>query len=158
MQQITSDHFCGGVMFKQEAGKWYVLSVTSNRFPESVKIPGGTNQNARWETKEQTLLREFPEETSYTVVDYVHDAVHMISCDNGHTKNFYLITKASGKLAIGESKTVNEPDGDVLTVRWIELSEFIAKLYMVQREAFQMAMSKFAELSQKFAEDNYERI
>ncbi len=131
MNQQKRSHFCAGIYLRKGTNGWEVLGATSSRFPNDAKFPGGTNKKCPWETKEQTLVREFGEETgSLTPVDFrlVLDVV------GKYLQYFFVITAVEGRFE--GVRTFNETDGDVVTIRWWGLEEFFQQCFANHRPAF----------------------
>ena len=160
------DHFCAFAHYSlkgeeeckkagQEAG-WRILGLTEN-VSNVTKLPGGTNENARWETEDQTLLREAPEETGFLPKVYselcrsAHPSRYLK--DGKHYKIFSHVTEAvdtKGYLAVGEIRERPESDGRILKVRWYTVEEFSANLLPSHREGFAKSMLKMATLHDSF--------
>jgi ADP-ribose pyrophosphatase YjhB (NUDIX family) len=140
-----SSHFSGGFYaVKKEDGKYQIVGITSTRFPEEVKLPGGTNKNAQWETPEQTLIREFSEETGLAPVSFLKIHEHL---SNGHTKNFFLCTKVEGKLNLEPKR---EPDGDEIVIKLWDLTEFHRHCFKNYRLAFLKGCCELAKTDRDF--------
>ena len=144
---------CAGFHFVEKDGVYYVVGVVDDRFPE-VKIPGGGGKITD-KTHDDTLIREFKEETDGALIPTKFKVIHQEE-KPGHTKLFFLVTEISGKIYPGEGMQVNEPDGEILTVRLWNIKEFEAKLFRNYRIAFIKAFLAMANLDEKFRHDNLE--
>jgi ADP-ribose pyrophosphatase YjhB (NUDIX family) len=131
----NSNHFCAGIyLVRSLDGKYQIIGVTAKRFPNEVKLPGGTNKNSIWETPDQTLVREMLEETGLEPVRF-----QLVSKEEakGHTKYFFVCLEVKGHF--DGPKTVKEPDGDELTIGLWDLAEFDQYLFRNHRLAFMKA-------------------
>lgn len=113
------------------ANGWEVLGATSSRFPNDAKFPGGTNKKCPWETVEQTLVREFGEETgSLTPVEFRL----LLDVDDRYLQYFFVITRVEGSFE--KVRIFNETDGDVVVIRWWGLEEFYQQVFKNHEPAF----------------------
>ena len=148
-----NDHFCAGVhVLRHNDGKYEILGVTAQRFEKQVKLPGGTNKNSKWETKEQTFEREFSEETGLKPISY-----HLVHSEpaQGHMKYFFVCKNVQGYF--DGPKVVKEPDGDELTIQFWDLDKFEACLFNNHRTAFMKVCQVLKGSDTKF-EQNYPEI
>ncbi len=149
----TASHFAAGIVLKVlDGGHYEVIGVTSKRFPREVKCPGGTNKNALWETKEQTLAREMGEEVNITMINPL--LVHTEE-KYGHTKYFFVTNKFEGRLE--GVREFNDSDGDPLTVKWWKLDDFVRHLFHNHRTGVMMVCSVLRRNDRRF-EMNYPEI
>ena len=140
-------HFCAGIhLVRQADGKYQILGATSNRFPDEVKLPGGTNENAPWEDTDQTFVREFSEETGITPVSFL--TVHTEQA-RGHTKHFLFCREVNGQF--NGPKTVKEPDGDEITIKFWDLAQFNRQLFENHRVAFMKACIVLRKIDDTFS-------
>lgn len=159
-------HFCAGTIFRfnEEDKTWYVLGLTDMRFQCNVKLPGGTNKNSLWETKEQTLVREFGEETTLTpthVIEVASEEVEDLTKEaENHTKYFFLILKVRSldSIPFGFRRDFTEPDSQKLEVRWWKIRDFTDSLFQKHEAGFAKAVIAAARIDKKFAEDNKEIV
>jgi hypothetical protein len=140
-------HFSAGVYFLPgKKGRWSILGSTTVRYPNSVKLIGGTDKYHPGETKEETLGREFLEQAG------IIPTVFFVIFTNGtvdHTKYFFLVLKAEGEFP-GVRK-VTKTDGESLTVRSWDLAEFEHRLFPNHRQAFTKAVMVLATFDRAFA-------
>ncbi len=142
----SAKHFCAGVLYKKRGdGVWCVAGITDKRFPDDVRIPGGTNKNAAWEQPLQTLCRELGEELLVTMCpESCCSQVHSVS-KHDHTQFFFVVRLWSGDLREG---WFQDSDREELFARWIPLAEFWHKCFRNHREGFQKAVAKIADEKQ----------
>lgn len=151
-------HFSAGIYLVRRtdgSGKYDIIGVTSKRFPNDVKLPGGTNENAPWENENETLIREFAEETGLCPRSFACLYSTPIVGKNDHVQHFFIVKEATGKF--DGPKTVKEPDQDELTVRWWELGEFEEHLFRNHRIAFLKACRVLLGADRTF-HSNYPKI
>jgi len=161
MQQldVPKTHFCAGLFFRQEGEIRYILGLNEctsiDKIGDMNKLPGGTNKNAPWETWEQTLMREFSEETTQDGKDgsglmpKTFEKACVIPLGN-HDKVSYIILEAEGEFGLNEIRTHIEPDGRILRVRWFRIDEFRKKLLPTHKKLFEDGCSKMLELDLAF--------
>lgn len=152
--------FCCGVKFAWDslASAWKVLGATDNRFPDGVKIVGGTNKENPSEPPKDTVIREFDEEAHLLAKHYKEVWFRTIPGRNGgipHTQHFYLITKTAGTFPFDSTHQFDD-DGDQVTVRWWTLAEFEKALLPSHKVGFQKAFLEMASIDEKFKQDNLE--
>lgn len=139
-QEKQPRHFAAGIFCQRQMdGNYYILGVTSENFKEAVenvKFPGGTNRNARWEIPEQTLAREFSEETGLTPTR--SSLCYVDERDREHHKYFYVVLSVSGEFPLAHVKQTAESDGDQLTTQWWPVEIFSRQLFHNHREAFKL--------------------
>lgn len=133
----SSKHFSAGVICFRVEEVWCVAGITDRRFPADLRIPGGTNKNAPWETPLQTLCRELGEELNIEADPATCcGRVHTVS-KGSHTQYFFLVRNWSGTLREGE---FSDSDGETLTARWVPLREFWRRCFRNHREGFKKAI------------------
>lgn len=130
MSEQKRSHFCAGIYLRQGVNGWEVLGATSVRFPREVKFPGGTNKHSPWETKEQTLEREYSEETGLKPVKFNL----VLEVDAKYLQYFFVISAVEGEFS--GVKSTNETDGDKISVRWWGIDEFFQCSFKNHRPAF----------------------
>lgn len=141
-QSNPNNHFSAGVICQKVNEVWCVAGITDQRFPNDVRIPGGTNKNALWENSIQTLCRELGEELDVKAdpeecCGLVHTVVK--GC---HKQYFFVVRHWSGTLRCGEFK---DTDGIILTVRWVPMREFWQRCFRNHRDGFQTAIKIIAK-------------
>jgi 8-oxo-dGTP pyrophosphatase MutT (NUDIX family) len=146
VSKVQSNHFCAGIHFRRaEDGKYVILGVTAKRFPDEVKFPGGTNKNSPWENVDQTLIREITEETGLIPTLYLQ--IYTEGTGN-HLKVFFVCLKVEGQF--NGPKTVKEPDGDELTIRFWDLGDFSRHLFQNHRHAFLLVCRRLSVMDPDF--------
>lgn len=140
----SSDHFSAGVIYQKAGEVWYIAGITDQRFPNDVRIPGGTNKNAPWETTLQTLCRELGEELKIDVNEEQAKSCSLVNMvrKGAHTQYFFIVRNWSGTLKEGEFR---DSDSQVLNVRWVSLYDFWQKCFKNHREGFQKAIVLIAK-------------
>jgi len=163
------NHFCAGIFFGLNSadGKWSVLGATDSRYPENVKIPGGTNKDEKAnflleEKPGNTLIREFIEETGLKP-EGEFNKVHSVTLparklgDTPHTRYFFLVRKVVGIFPFSSVKEFRD-DKDDVKVRWWNLEEFEKAIFRFpnHKEGYVKAFLAMANLEEKFRQDNLE--
>ena len=136
----TSGHFCAGVICQKMDGFWCFAGITDERFPNDIRIPGGTNKNAPWEEVIKTLHRELGEELGVVIEDDSCAEVHSVN-KRGHTQHFFIVRKWNGLLRVGPFK---DSDGASLVIKWVTLAEFWRRCFKNHQHGFWAAVQSIA--------------
>lgn len=141
-------HFCAGVLVQKVEGVWCVIGITDLRFPDDVKIPGGTNKHSLWEDKSQTLCRELGEELliKATGFEQVHEPPP--KPESNHTQYFFAVYEWEGKPRLG---SFDDTDGVTLEVKRLPLDEFWRRCFVRHKLAFKKAIEWLAR--EKFRDE-----
>ncbi len=115
----------------------YFLTVESNRFPGSLKAPGGTNKELQFqqETIEETSLRELREEGDDKRIEigrFVFVAEKLVSDD--HKQVALLLFDVKNLQGLDEVRYIEERDErgylkEKLKTRWVAETEFEAHMH-----------------------------
>lgn len=129
-----SSHFCAGCFIVcSPEGQFYVLGATDERFKKDVKFPGGTKKKLSLESGDQTLVREFTEETGLIPTAFRR---FFVEEENDFRKFFYQITRIESDYDLTYSYHYDGPDGEKLEIHWWPIEEFNRALYSAQRPVF----------------------
>lgn len=85
-------------------------------------IPGGSIEEG--ETKEQTVVREFEEETGFKV----KPVKHLFTIEDDRVADYYMMEYISGSLVLGGPEKERMSEDDQYYLEWIDLEE-ISKLF-----------------------------
>ncbi|MDD5318617.1 MAG: NUDIX domain-containing protein [Candidatus Pacebacteria bacterium] len=155
------DHACFSILIEKRPDiGWAVASVIDLRFNKrdqicEVKFFGGTNREALWENKEQTLLRESEEEgkikpTKFTMV-YEEFLPSRKVDQRDHIKYFFLIEGYEGSFL---EREFEDRDMVHILAKWIPIKQFAAMVFRNHRQAFNMATLHLSRTNPEFHTDN----
>lgn len=154
----SSTFFAAGAMFAKIGATWTVIGVTSSRFTDEVKLPGGSGMKEESESPQHCLARELLNETGVSVINSSE-----AFCDRSyasHTKYFFLVTEwrvsnitpvfttlptATSHVFpdIDQADWRREPDGDYIWARPVPLEVFMRWCFANHREGFIQAANAY---------------
>ncbi|MBU6370924.1 MAG: hypothetical protein KGH93_03015 [Patescibacteria group bacterium] len=127
--------FCAGIYVRKFVDSYYILGLTKNDSTVT-QLPGGTDENAPWENKDETFRRELPEETGF-LPTAGYEEVFSQPRNPTHTQYFYSMSEArdtwadqKGPLEVGGERMRVESDGDTLHVCWFEIEDFLVRIHL----------------------------